>query len=77
MQNGIVVAQTREKTVVMQTFLFVCLFAFFWGGGGVNKVHYGYVRLQMANRMITEFQGLLNKLLKSNKYKDSNWIKII
>ena len=56
-----------------------CLFFFvlFGGGGGVNKVHYGYVRLQMANRMITEFQGLLNKLLKSNKYKDSNWIKII
>ena len=74
MQNGIVVAQTREKTVVMQTFLFVC---FFWGGGGFNKVHYAYVRLQMANRMITEFQGLLNKLLKSNKYKDNNWIKII
>ena len=40
-------------------------------------MHYAYVRLQMANRMITEFQGLLNKLLKSNKYKDNNWIKII
>ena len=38
-------------------------------------MHYGYVRLQMANRMITELQGLLEKLLKSNKYKDSDSTK--
>lgn len=34
-----------------------------------------YVRSEMANRMITELQGLLKNFLKSNKCKDSNGIK--
>lgn len=31
--------------------------------------------VKMANRTITELQGLLKKFLKSNKYKDNNGIK--
>ena len=31
--------------------------------------------VKMANKMITELQGLLKNFLKSNKYKDSNGIK--
>ena len=34
-----------------------------------------YVRCDMANRMITEFQGLLKNFLKSDKFKDTNGIK--
>ena len=59
-----ILQSSREKTVVVQTFV-----------GYKQGALWFMSDVKMANKMITELQGLLKNFLKSNKYKDSNGIK--